>query len=168
MGHGSRAKTQESYTLSGKKRCFINIKNDDDKCFAYSIAAYLLQREAIFLKQDKWAHAIAAKTRDEDVPEPEELSTEELEMRKVEFEIPNDPALPNPFLKVVEHPNRPNYYKRHFERFDLNNIQYPVSPKEVDALQDQLHLKINIFSYFDEDGCARYPLFISGPTLVLE
>ena len=47
MGAGRKWKTLPPFLEN--KRCFINTKNDDEKCFAYSLAAYLLQREALLL-----------------------------------------------------------------------------------------------------------------------
>ncbi len=58
-------------------------------------------------------------------------------------------------------PNRANQYLKHFARLGLENLQYPVSPRDMEAIEDQLQNKINIFSFFDDQGLARYPYYIS-------
>ncbi len=56
---------------------------------------------------------------------------------------------------------RANQYKPHFERFGLNQLEYPVNPTSMGDIEDTLKLKINVFSFFDEDGYGRFPLHIS-------
>ena len=73
-------------------------------------------------------------------------------------------CLPNPFTAKASnlvHFDRPNQYKPHFARFGLDQLQYPVNPLEVGLIEDQLKLKINVFSFFDDLGLARYPLYLS-------
>ena len=115
MGAGRKWKMLPTFLEN--KRCFANIKNEDEKCFAFAITAYLLQREAVILKRNKWQNAVAAGARGEPHAEAESLTTEEMATETDDFEIPFDPALPNPFIKGTDLPNRPNHYKRHFERF---------------------------------------------------
>ena len=40
-------------------------------------------------------------------------------------------------------------------------MQYPVAPDQMPEIEEQLNLKINIFSFFDDEGKGRYPLYIS-------
>ncbi len=61
MGAGRKYKTFPQFLEN--KRCFVNVKNDDEKCFAYSIAAYLLQREAQILKRNKWQAVFVGRAR---------------------------------------------------------------------------------------------------------
>ena len=57
--------------------------------------------------------------------------------------------------------NRAKQYSHHFERFGLNEIEYPVNPTSMGDIEDRLKLKINVFSFFDDEGFGRYPLHIS-------
>ena len=58
-------------------------------------------------------------------------------------------------------PQRAQRYIFHFEDAGLDTISYPVEPSEVPVLEEQLNLKINIFSFYDDLGKARYPLYVS-------
>ena len=60
--------------------------------------------------------------------------------------------------KPLIQPRRPYHYYPHFERFALSNIQYPVSPRDIPTIEDQLQIKINIFSFFDELRACAIPL----------
>ena len=144
-----------------KKLCIWNIKNSDNKCFAFCIAAYLLEREAGFSRVKRFQANSAALARGEHVEECKNPSTEEMELQKDDYEIPPSDTLSNPFLLPNKHRNRANCYKPHFKRFGLEKLEYPVKPHSVEAIEDQLHLRINIFSFFDEDGRGRYPMFVS-------
>ena len=97
-----------------KKRSLINIHNNDERCFGYSLAAHYLYNE------------------NERIGKPQSRT-----------------------------PNRPSQYKKHFNRFGLDNISYPVDPHQVPEIEDKLGLRINLFSFFDETGEARYPLYVS-------
>ena len=79
-----------------------------------------------------------------------------------EYEIPASPDLSNPFVKAEHNPNRASLYRPHFERFRLNEIECPVKPSSVPELEDKLKLKINIFSFFDQEGRCRFPLYVSN------
>ena len=70
----------------------------------------------------------------------------------VYFYHPNDWGL-NPFRKspprdrVVQH--------------GLDKIQYPVQLREIPALEEQLNIRINIFTFDDPEGYRRHSLYIS-------
>ena len=36
-----------------------------------------------------------------------------------------------------------------------------MNPLELGPIEDQLKLRINVFSFFDDLGLARYPLYLS-------
>jgi hypothetical protein len=57
--------------------------------------------------------------------------------------------------------NRASRYDLHFAKHGLDEIQYPVSPNEVPAIEDKVHININVFSFFDDEGKGRYPLYAS-------
>ena len=67
----------------------------------------------------------------------------------------------NPFDKHIGNLYKPNQYKPHFARFGLDQLQYPVNPLELGPIEDVLKLRINVFSFFDDLGLARYPLYLS-------
>jgi len=57
--------------------------------------------------------------------------------------------------------NRPTIYEEMFERNGLANLPYPIAPHDVNLYEDELGININVFSFFDDEGRARHPLFIS-------
>ena len=57
--------------------------------------------------------------------------------------------------------SRAKVYDKYFEQFGLNTIQYPVSPDQICEIEQRLNLKINVFSFFDDEGKGRFPLYIS-------
>ena len=61
----------------------------------------------------------------------------------------------------MKHTTRASTYDTHFEKYGLNLINYPVDPHAVPDLEDKLQIRINILSFYDEEGRARYPLYIS-------
>ena len=67
----------------------------------------------------------------------------------------------NPFDNQNGHMDRAAQYIPHFARFGLNQLQYPINPREVGPIDDLIKLKIKVFSFFDELGLARYQLYLS-------
>ena len=61
----------------------------------------------------------------------------------------------------VKRPNRANSYIEFLQSYGLNGISYPIQPSELPALEEKLRLRINLFSFYDDKGQARYPLYIS-------
>ena len=89
------------------KKAIVNVKNEDDMCFAYAIASA---------------------------------------------------------LHPVEHghnPSRPNQYQQYFAEHNLDQLDYPVNPTDLPEIEEQLQMSINVISYYDDIGRARYPLYIS-------
>ena len=58
-------------------------------------------------------------------------------------------------------PQRPQHYNPYFTDEHLDELKYPINPFDVPKMEDQLNLKINLFSFFDDEGQGRYPLYIS-------
>ena len=56
---------------------------------------------------------------------------------------------------------RAHLYLPFFQEQGLHNLQYPVHPQDVPEIEQQLHLKINVFSFYDDEGKGRYPLYVS-------
>ena len=48
-----------------------------------------------------------------------------------------------------------------FERNNLDDLQYPIQPSDVSNYEDRLQININLFSFVDVEGKARYQMFIS-------
>ena len=92
-----------------KKEAIITIRNDDKRCFKYSVF-YFLERE----------------------------------------------NLPKKHCKKVT-----LYSNVMFQRHHLDTLPYPIAPSDVHLYEDQLQMNINVFSFFDDDGRACYPLVIS-------
>ena len=64
MGPGRR--WQEMPPLIEKKKCTMNIKNEDEKCFHYAISAFLLRREAVFERRRRFIAAVLAEANGQD------------------------------------------------------------------------------------------------------
>ena len=60
-----------------------------------------------------------------------------------------------------DHPYRPQNYEALFAKYHLDQIQYPVEIEQIADIEDQLQLNINVFSFFDDEGRARYPMLVS-------
>ena len=89
------------------KHCIVNVKNEDNRCFGYSIIA---------------------------------------------SRVPQDEN---------RHRNRPTVYDKHFQSMGLDKLQYPVEPNQVPALEVTLKTNISLFSFYDDEGKARFPLYVS-------
>ena len=48
-----------------------------------------------------------------------------------------------------------------FEKHGLNQIKYPVLLEEIPAIEDQLNIRINLFTFDDAAGLKRHSLYIS-------
>ena len=60
------------------------------------------------------------------------------------------------------HMERPSLYADLMcERNNLGNLPYPIKPSDVSNNEDILQININVFSFFDDEGKERYPMFIS-------
>ncbi len=139
------------------KSSLLNIENEDNQCFSYCLSAYLLKREAA---RFRLAHPVQndADTVTQTAVDDSDLS--------IPDEIQYPPSdLTNPFLgNRLQSLTRPRQYRKHFARFGLDKFEFPISPKSVGEIESQLQLKINIFSYFDADGRAIYPMYLSDKT----
>ena len=60
--------------------------------------------------------------------------------------------------------DRYGQYAQYFQAERLNSIEYPVQPEQIPAIEETLNLKLNVFSFYDDQGKARYPLYISKRT----
>ncbi|KAF0146965.1 MAG: hypothetical protein FD188_3559 [Ignavibacteria bacterium] len=70
-------------------------------------------------------------------------------------------AILSALYPTQNNPQRAQRYIFHFRDAGLDTISYPVEPSEVPVLEEQLNLKINVFSFYDDLGKARYPLYVS-------
>ena len=48
-----------------------------------------------------------------------------------------------------------------FDRNNLHDLPIPIKHSDVSNYEDILQININVFSFFDDEGKARYPMFIS-------
>ena len=61
------------------------------------------------------------------------------------------------------HYGRPELYTEEmFEANNLADLPYPIAPQDVHLYEDRLLININVFSYADDEGKDRYPMFISS------
>ena len=60
-----------------------------------------------------------------------------------------------------KHSERPKQYLEFYQIEGLNQLDYPVAPDQMPEIEEKLNIKINVFSFFDDEGKGRYPLYIS-------
>ena len=70
----------------------------------------------------------------------------------------------NPSAAVLSNPTRATTYRESFRQYGLHDLEYPVQPDRMFELENKLNLKINLFSFYDDVGTARYPMYISKRT----
>ena len=52
-------------------------------------------------------------------------------------------------------------WKQRFSKHKLDQINYPVQIGDIPAIEDQLNLRINVFTFDDSTGYRRHSLYIS-------
>ena len=62
---------------------------------------------------------------------------------------------------IQENPHRQENYLQYFEEEGLLDIEYPVNPVDIPQLEKRLNISINLFSYFDDIGKTRHPMYKS-------
>src|SRR5579871_5099823 len=70
----------------------------------------------------------------------------------------------NPKIKQHTNAQRPSKYMCLFNNYKLDQIQYPVDPfkvGELEQIEKDIQININVFSFYDDEGKARHPLYIS-------
>ena len=87
------------------KKAIINVKNKDNRCFAYALLS----------------------------------------------------ALHPP----THHENDPKKYNRYFMQYGLDKIEYPIRVDQIPQIEDQIHITISVYSFFDDEGKGRYPIYVS-------
>ena len=65
------------------------------------------------------------------------------------------------FQPVKGNSSNPAHYRKYFSQYGLDKIQYPVTFEQIPEIEAQLNIGINVFSFFDDEGKARYPKYIS-------
>ena len=88
-----------------KKHAIVNVKNEDTRCFGYSLLSALHLR--------------------------------------------------------AKDPQRPFWYKRFFAKEGLDQIPCAVTHDQIPAIEDKLKVCINLFSFWDDEGKARTPVYHS-------
>ena len=70
-------------------------------------------------------------------------------------------ALLSALCPAPYNPGEVYWYKNKFTEYHLDQIQYPVTVDKIPQIEDQLQINICIFSYFDDEGKGRYPIYVS-------
>jgi hypothetical protein len=60
-----------------------------------------------------------------------------------------------------QHPGRAALYNRYFAQYGLDNIEYPVKLEDLEAIERQIDIPFNVYTFFDDEGKGRKPLFTS-------
>ena len=63
--------------------------------------------------------------------------------------------------EIQHHADAPYQYCGLFAQYGLNQLDYPVTIADIPAIEDILLVTINVFSFGDDQGRMRYPLYIS-------
>ena len=145
------------------KHSIINVNSTDNRCFGYALASYFLYQESI----EKLGPNI-------DVPDVD-AESEPTNQGSTPSSLNGPTKNPSRKLKKsAQIPERINNscsastYSKHFYRLKINNLPYPVDPCRVPEIEDFLKIKINLFSFFDDEGRGRYPFYISKKTFEKE
>ena len=67
------------------------------------------------------------------------------------------PLNPKDWRMYALNPQNDNKFHQH----GLDKIKYPVLIDEIPACEEQLNIRINVFTFNDATGFNRYPLYIS-------
>ncbi len=65
------------------------------------------------------------------------------------------------FHPVKKNPQYPYFYNKFFADHALDTISYPVEIEDIPQIEEKLKVAINVFSFFDDEGKARFPRYIS-------
>ena len=57
-------------------------------------------------------------------------------------------------------PNHPRHYNHKFGWRGLDQLQYPVDIADIPDIEKKLEVGFNVYSFYDDQGQARYPLHI--------
>ena len=64
-------------------------------------------------------------------------------------------------LRVETNPERPTQYDQFFTVYGLDTVQYPVQIKDLEAVERQIGIPFNVYTFFDDEGKGRKPLYTS-------
>ena len=64
-------------------------------------------------------------------------------------------------LRVEANPERPTQYDQFFTVYGLDTVQYPVQIKDLEAVERQIGIPFNVYTFFDDEGKGRKPLYTS-------
>ena len=56
---------------------------------------------------------------------------------------------------------RPHQYDSLVTVYEIQNFPYPVAIENVPGFEDKLKVNINVYSFYDDEGRARYPEYVS-------
>ena len=56
--------------------------------------------------------------------------------------------------------NRPTEYNKYFKTIGVEKLQYPEEANKGHALEETLKTNISDLSFYDDEGKARFPLYV--------
>ncbi len=74
-------------------------------------------------------------------------------------------AILSALIPVAMNAERYHHYERYFQEYGLSDLDYPITPNEIPSIEDRLQIGINVFSFYDDEGRARYPIYVSQKNL---
>jgi hypothetical protein len=65
-------------------------------------------------------------------------------------------------IDINDRPERLKHYsEQDFELYGLHNLNYPVKIDDLEEIERQLDIPINVFTFFDDEGKGRKPIYTS-------
>ena len=58
-------------------------------------------------------------------------------------------------LHTANHAYRAAPYDKYFEQYGLDKVNYPVKIEDLEAIERQLNIPFNVFTFFDDEGKGR-------------
>ena len=63
----------------------------------------------------------------------------------------------------ASHVSRSSHYDRFFGQHpELSNLDYPIQVDQFEEVEQRIIIPFNVFTYYDDEGRARHPLFLSN------
>lgn len=64
-------------------------------------------------------------------------------------------------LCPINNPQRPQSYENAFSEHHLDGLEYPIALDDLETVEQQIQIPFNVYSFFDDAGKGRYPVFLS-------
>ena len=69
--------------------------------------------------------------------------------------------------KVVDHVVCPGNYSHLFQKYEPEQIKYPIEVADIHPNEDKLKMSFNVYSFFDDDGKGRHSVYATAKKIGL-